>query len=91
MKNENGDELNPFTDGVLEFTCMICGSWRLDKFISVHQEPIIFEGVSDIVPVGEHNIRYCNDKELCILYAKNYDKFKEMEKQIDKDMDDITE
>jgi len=63
------NQINPFTGEVLEFSCMICNKWRLDKHISVETRPFLWhEGTV----IGEENIRYCNDNEECIEGLKNY-------------------
>lgn len=71
---------NPFTGEILEWTCMICGEWRLDKFISVLTKPFLWH--TDGSVIGEENIRYCNDKIKCIKCAKHYDIFKKSKAQI---------
>ena len=68
-------KLNPFTGEVLEFTCMICGDWRLDKFISVLTKPFMWH--TDGSVIGEENIRYCNDKIKCTQGAVDYKVIKE--------------
>ena len=75
MKNK----MNPFTGEILEFTCMICGEWRLDKFISVLTKPFLWH--TDGSVIGEENIRYCNDKIECSKGAKNYSVLKKETKK----------
>ena len=63
------NKVNQFTGEILKFTCMICGKWRLDKFISVETRPFLYlEGVV----IGEENIRYCNDNKECIEGLTTY-------------------
>jgi len=69
------EKMNPFTGEILEFTCMICGDWRLDKFISVLTKPFLWH--TDGSVIGEENIRYCNDNTKCIEGAKTYTIIKE--------------
>jgi len=53
--------------------CHICGEERPNSKISVLTKPLVVNGQV----CGEQNIRYCNDKQLCVDGAKNYSFFKE--------------
>ena len=55
--------------------CHICGEERPDEKISVLSKPIMING--QVVPGGEQNIRYCNDRPVCIEGAKEFSFFKE--------------
>lgn len=55
--------------------CHICGEERPDNRISVLSKPIMLNG--QVVPGGQQNIRYCNDRPACIEGAKGFSFFKE--------------
>ena len=55
--------------------CHICGEERPDAKISVLTKPLIING--QVVPGGQQNIRYCNDRPACIEGAKEFSFFKE--------------
>ncbi|MBA7581632.1 hypothetical protein ES708_23540 [subsurface metagenome] len=53
--------------------CHICGEERPNGKISVLTKPLIING--QVVPGGEQNIRYCNDRPACIERAKEFSFF----------------
>ena len=59
--------------------CHICGEERPDDKISVEIKPLIING--QVVPGGEQNIRYCNDRHTCIEGAKEFSFFKGSKEQ----------
>lgn len=52
--------------------CHICGEERPDERISVVTKPLVINGQT----VGDQNIRYCNDRPVCIEGAKEFSFFK---------------
>ena len=54
--------------------CHVCGEERPDDKISVLSKPIIING--QVVPGGQQNTRYCNDRPACIEGAKEHCLFK---------------
>ena len=63
--------MRPFDNWI----CHICGEERPDDKISTLSKPIMIDG--QVVPGGEQNIRYCNDRPACIEGAKEFSFFKE--------------
>lgn len=59
--------------------CHICGEERPDDKISVVSKPLIINGK----PVGNQNIRYCNDRPACIEGAKEFSFSKAKERRND--------
>lgn len=55
------------------WTCHICKKTRPDDKISVLSKPLIIDGK----PVGQQNIRYCNDNAECIEQAQNFSHIKD--------------
>lgn len=52
----------------LTWACHICGEERLDNKISVLSKLLVINGQV----CGQQNIRYCNDRQACILGAKDF-------------------
>ena len=59
--------------------CHICGDERPDEKISVLSKPIVTNG--QVVPGGQQNIRYCNDRPACIEGAEVFSFFKASEEE----------
>jgi len=57
-----------FNPDTLTWRCHICKEVRPDAKISVLTKPWIVNGY----PMGEQNIRYCNDKPECVEGAKTF-------------------
>ena len=55
--------------------CHICGEERPNEKISVLSKPLVING--QVVPDGQQNIRYCNDRPGCIEEAKEFIFFKD--------------
>lgn len=62
-------------EGLLTWTCHICGDTRPDEKISVLSKPLIVGGVRMFG--GYQNIRHCNDRQKCIDGAKDFSFYKE--------------
>ena len=62
------------------WTCHICGEERPDEKISALAKPLIING--QVVPGGEQNIRYCNDRPACIEGAKEFSFYKEENNEV---------
>ena len=50
--------------------CDICGEERPNEKISVLSKPLAING--QVVPDGQQNIRYCNDRPACIKGAEDF-------------------
>ena len=61
----------------LTWKCHICHEERPDDKISVLSKPIIING--QVVPGGQQNIRYCNDRPACIEGAEGFSFYKARE------------
>lgn len=48
-----------------EWTCHVCGNLRPDASISVYKKEMVYNGAR----IGQHNVRYCNDRPVCINQA----------------------
>lgn len=71
--------MNTFDPSTLTWECHICGEERPDDKISVVTKPLVING--QVVPGGEQNIRYCNDRPACIEAAKDFSFFKDREEE----------
>jgi len=52
----------------LTWTCHICKRERPDLKISVHQRPLVINGLE----LGKENVRYCNDNPACRAAAPHF-------------------
>ena len=54
---------------MIKWTCHVCGELRPDHRISVYK---IDRSLEFNLPIGTmiHNVRYCNDRQLCLNRAR---------------------